>query len=59
RHDRIESQTRLLGDSAFIMRDYETAASMYRMVRDDYKRDRALLHFAAASQMHSICIYLL
>lgn len=40
RYDRIESQIRLLADSAFLMRDYETAVSMYRMVRDDFKSDR-------------------
>lgn len=40
RFDRIESQIRLLADSAFLMRDYETAASMYRMARDDFKSDR-------------------
>lgn len=40
RFDRIESQIRLLADSAFVMRDYDTAAEMYRMARDDFKSDR-------------------
>ena len=40
RFDRIESQIRLLADSAFLMRDYDTAISMYRMARDDFKSDR-------------------
>ena len=40
RFDRIESQVRLLADSAFLMRDYSTAASMYRMARDDFRSDR-------------------
>lgn len=40
RFDRIESQIRLLADSAFVMRDFDTAAEMYRMARDDFKSDR-------------------
>ncbi|CAN0213363.1 unnamed protein product, partial [Ectocarpus sp. 4 AP-2014] len=40
RFDRIESQIRLLADSAFLMRDLDTAVAMYRMARDDFKSDR-------------------
>ncbi|CAM9471536.1 unnamed protein product, partial [Ectocarpus fasciculatus] len=40
RFDRIESQIRLLADSAFLMRDLDTAVGMYRMARDDFKSDR-------------------
>lgn len=59
RFDRSASQVRLLADSAFLMRDFETAASMYRMARDDFKGDRAFLHYAAASEMLAISLYLL
>ncbi|CAM9634302.1 unnamed protein product, partial [Hapterophycus canaliculatus] len=58
RFDRIESQIRLLADSAFLMRDFDTAASMYRMARDDFKSDRSLLHYASASEMLAISLYL-
>lgn len=40
RSDKIESQILLLADTSFIVKDYETAASMYRLVRDDYKSDK-------------------
>jgi trafficking protein particle complex subunit 8 len=36
-HDSIQSCIRLLADSTFIMQDYDTAYSMYRMARDDFK----------------------
>eukprot|EP00752_Nemacystus_decipiens_P016769 g15006.t1 len=58
RFDRIESQIRLLADSAFVMRDFDTAAEMYRMARDDFKSDRSLLHYASASEMLAISLYL-
>ncbi|KAJ1459822.1 ER-golgi trafficking TRAPP I complex 85 kDa subunit-domain-containing protein [Pelagophyceae sp. CCMP2097] len=47
----IESQIRLLADTCFSVRDYETALAMYRLARDDYKADKALLHLGAASEM--------
>ena len=37
RFDTIEAQIRLLADTTFSMRDYETALSMYRLARDDFK----------------------
>ena len=40
RYDRIESQILLLADAAFSMRDYDTAMSMYRLVKDDFKADK-------------------
>ena len=57
-HQSIESQIRLLGDLAFMVRDYELALSMYRMVKDDYKSDRAWHHFAAVCEMIGITIFL-
>jgi hypothetical protein len=44
RYDRIESQILQLADSSFILKDYETAISMYKLVREDYKSDRSNLH---------------
>ncbi|KAG5182392.1 ER-golgi trafficking TRAPP I complex 85 kDa subunit-domain-containing protein [Tribonema minus] len=58
-HDRIQSQIRLLADTAFIMQDYETAYGMYRMARDDFKADRALLHYAAACEGAALAAALL
>ena len=54
----IECQIRLLGDLAFMVRDYELALSMYRMVKDDFRNDRAWHHFASACEMIGICIFL-
>ncbi|CAM9772442.1 unnamed protein product [Chrysoparadoxa australica] len=59
RHDRIESQIRHLADCAFVMRDYETALSMYKMARDDFRADRAMFHLGAASHMVAVCALLL
>lgn len=36
----IESQIRTLADYAFMLRDYETAKSMYSMVKEDFKADK-------------------
>ena len=41
-----------------MVRDYELALSMYRMVKDDYKSDRAWHHFAAVCEMIGITIFL-
>jgi len=40
RYDKIESQILLLADTSFMIRDYETALTMYKYVRDDYKSDK-------------------
>lgn len=34
----------LFVDLSFIVRDYETAISMYKLVRDDFKADRSNCH---------------
>ncbi|RLN48085.1 hypothetical protein BBJ28_00003043, partial [Nothophytophthora sp. Chile5] len=56
RCDSIEAQTRLLADTAFLVRDYELALQMYRLVRDDYKSDKSLLHSANANEMIALCL---
>ena len=78
RYDAIESQIRLLGDSAFMLqvrsicetehskaiildlgeKDYEVALSMYRMVKEDYRADKAYVHFAAANEMVALCLFM-
>ena len=50
-HETIEAQIRLLADTAFAIGDLETALAHYRLARDDFKRDRALLHAGAAHEM--------
>lgn len=54
--DAIESQTRLLADTAFLVRDYELALQMYRLVREDYKSDKSMLHCANANEMIALCL---
>lgn len=53
--DRIESQILLLADTYFIVKDYESAASMYRLVKDDYKSDKSYLHLAHTTLMMAAC----
>lgn len=55
RFDKIESQTLMLGDLSFSLKDYETAGSMYRLVRDDYKADKSNLHYIHSLMMCAIC----
>lgn len=55
RFDRIESQIMLLGDLSFMIKDYESAQSMYRLVKDDYRADKSNLHYAQVLLMNSIC----
>ncbi|OQR81516.1 hypothetical protein THRCLA_11660 [Thraustotheca clavata] len=58
RYDSIESNMRFLADLAFFIRDYDLALSMYRLVRDDYKTDKALLHCANANECIALCLFL-
>jgi hypothetical protein len=55
RYDKIETQIMMLGDISFIIKDYETAISMYRLVRDDYKADKANLHYMQVVFMITVC----
>mmetsp|Transcript_22289 Transcript_22289/g.55070 ORF Transcript_22289/g.55070 Transcript_22289/m.55070 type:complete len:1626 (+) Transcript_22289:223-5100(+) len=57
RYDSIESQARLLADTLFVMKDYEAALSTYRLVRDDFKSDKALAHYANVQEMMGMCMY--
>ena len=57
-YDSIESQTRLLADTLFLIRDYEGALGMYRLVKDDYKHDHKLLHNASAHEMMALSMHL-
>lgn len=41
-----EAQIRLLGDLAFMLRDYELALSNYRLLAGDYRGDKAWKHLA-------------
>ncbi|KAI9912956.1 hypothetical protein PsorP6_005298 [Peronosclerospora sorghi] len=54
----IESQTRLLADTAFLVRDYELALQMYRLVRDDFKSDKSVYHCANVNEMIALCLLL-
>ena len=58
RYDSIESQTRLLADTLFLIRGYEGALGMYKLVKDDYKHDQNLMHNGSAHEMMAICLYL-
>lgn len=58
RCDSIEAQTRLLADTAFLVRDYDLALQTYRLVRDDYKADKSTLHGANANEMIALCLLL-
>lgn len=56
RCDSIEAQTRLLADTAFLVRDYDLALQMYRLVRDDYKSDKSVFHNANVNEMIALCL---
>ena len=58
RYDTIESQTRLLADTLFLVKDYDSALSMYRLVKDDYKHDQNLFHTASTNEMMALCLYM-
>ena len=59
RFDSIESQTRLLADTLFLVRDYEAALGVYRLVKDDYKHDKAILYYASVQEMILLCMHML
>ena len=52
---RIEHVSRLLGDLAFVFRDYEMAMNQYRYVFSDFKVVKAWAYAAAASEMMGFC----
>mmetsp|Transcript_27462 Transcript_27462/g.55151 ORF Transcript_27462/g.55151 Transcript_27462/m.55151 type:complete len:1702 (+) Transcript_27462:4357-9462(+) len=59
RYDSIESQTRLLADTLFLMRDYDAALGIYRLVKDDYKHDKAHLYYASVQEMIVLCMFMI
>ena len=59
RYDSIESQTRLLGDTLFLLRDYDTALSMYRLIKDDYKQDRNWIYYGSVQEAMALCMYMI
>ncbi|GKY94633.1 hypothetical protein MPSEU_000428800 [Mayamaea pseudoterrestris] len=58
RFDSIESQSRLLADTLFLMRDYDAAQGFYRLVKDDYKQDKAHGHYGSVLEQIALCMYL-
>jgi hypothetical protein len=58
RYDRIEALILLLADTCFIIKDYETASSMYKLVKEDFRSDKSSLHLAHATVMGALCYIL-
>jgi len=58
RYDTVESQALLLADSLFLMQDYEAALSIYKLVRDDFKHDKAHMYYGGVQEMMALCMYL-
>jgi len=52
----IESQERQLADLAFIVQDYELAASTYKLCANDYKNDKILRHYAGSQEMLALSL---
>jgi tetratricopeptide (TPR) repeat protein len=59
RYDSVESQTRLLADTLFLIRDYDAALSMYRLIKDDFKQDKNWIHYGSVQEMMALCMYML
>ena len=58
RYDSVESQTRLLADTLFLMHDYDAAYSMYRLIKDDFKQDKNWIHYASVHEMIALSLYM-
>jgi len=52
----LESQIRLFADLTFMLEYYDVALKHYRMVRDDYKNDKANKCYAGAMEMIGVCL---
>ena len=59
RCDSIESQVRLLADTLFLVRDWDAALGMYRLIKDDYKADKAMMEYGSANEMMALATYLM
>ncbi|XP_052200322.1 uncharacterized protein LOC127806829 isoform X2 [Diospyros lotus] len=55
----IESQIRVLGDYAFMLRDYDLALSNYRLLSTDYKLDKAWKRYAGVQEMMGLTYFML
>jgi len=58
RFNTIEAQIRLLADCAFMLQDYEVAIAHYRMAREDFRADKAWTHYAGATEMVALCLFM-
>ncbi|KAE9418714.1 hypothetical protein Angca_008847, partial [Angiostrongylus cantonensis] len=54
----VEMQSRRLADLAFMFGLFRFAYSQYRSVRKDFEHCQAWLHYAAASEMAAVALYL-
>ncbi|GAA0142138.1 hypothetical protein LIER_03102 [Lithospermum erythrorhizon] len=54
-----ESQIRVLGDYAFMLRDYELALSNYRLLSTDFKLDKAWKRYAGVQEMMGLAYFML
>ncbi|KAE9446343.1 hypothetical protein C3L33_21763, partial [Rhododendron williamsianum] len=54
----IESQIRVLGDYAFMLRDYDLALSNYRLLSTDYKLDKSWNRYAGVQEMMGLTYFL-
>ncbi|KAJ4962216.1 hypothetical protein NE237_022155 [Protea cynaroides] len=55
----IESQIRVLGDYAFMLRDYELALSSCRLLSTDYKIDKSWKRYAGVQEMMALTYFML
>ncbi|KAK7284775.1 hypothetical protein RJT34_19528 [Clitoria ternatea] len=58
-YNSIESQIRVLGDYAFMLRDYDLALSNYRLISTDYKIDKAWKRYAGVQEMMGLTYFML
>ena len=58
RYDTVENQTRLLGDTLFLVKDYDAALNMYRLIKDDFKQDKAHAEYGGVQECMALCLYL-
>lgn len=54
-----ESQIRVLGDYAFMLRDYDLALSNYRLISTDYKLDKSWKRYAGVQEMMALAYFML
>ncbi|XP_021755995.1 trafficking protein particle complex subunit 8-like [Chenopodium quinoa] len=54
-----ESQIRVLGDYAFMLRDYDLALSNYRLISMDYKLDKSWKRYAGVQEMMALTYFMM